>query len=295
MHIPVLKKEILEYLDPKPNENFIDCTAGEGGHLLSILEKITPNGKILAFDRDKRMVGKIFKDIEGTEREKRIILVHSNYAELLSVVKKVEIGEISGILLDLGMSSWHIGESERGFSFRRDEPLDMRYNDNEDLTAREIVNTWPKEEIEYILKNYGEERYSRRISEEIIKRRKKTPIISTFELVEAIKGAVPASYQYRRIHFATKTFQGLRIAVNEELENLKKVLPQTLEVVKKGGRVVIVSFHSLEDRIVKNFFKEKKQEKIIEILTKKPITAGEEEIKINIRSRSAKLRAALKI
>jgi 16S rRNA (cytosine1402-N4)-methyltransferase len=195
-------------------------------------------------------------------------------------------------------------KSGRGFSFMRDEPLDMRYNPNWKLTAADIVNFWPPKAIEKILKEYGEERFAKSIVKEIIKQRKESPIKTTFELVEATKKGVPGWYKHRRIprknsfrilrgrHSATKTFQALRIAVNNELDNLKNVLPQALDILAPQGRIVIISFHSLEDRLVKNFFKEK-QEKL-KTLTKKPIRPSKEEIKLNPSSRSAKLRAAQK-
>ena len=194
------------------------------------------------------------------------------------------------------MSSWHLEESKKGFSFLRDESLDMRYSvQREDLTAQKIVNYWSQKDIEIILKNYGEERFAKRIASNIIKSRKQKPIITTLQLVEIIKQSVPSWYQHKKIQFATRTFQALRIVVNNELDNLEKALPQILELLEKEGRVVIISFHSLEDRIVKNFFREKKKEGLLKILTKKPISPSQIEVKVNPRSRSAKLRAAIKI
>ncbi|MEK7659244.1 MAG: 16S rRNA (cytosine(1402)-N(4))-methyltransferase RsmH, partial [Patescibacteria group bacterium] len=186
---------------------------------------------------------------------------------------------------------WHLSESERGFSFQKDEPLDMRYSEKEKLTAREIINQWPPEEIEKILQEFGEEKFSRPISRAIIEARKKKPIISTFQLIEVIKKAVPFWYQHGRINFATKTFQALRIAVNDELGNLEAGLKQIPQVLKKGGHGVVISFHSLEDRIVKNRFKELKKDGIVEIITKKPVRPTTNEATENPRSRSGKLRA----
>jgi 16S rRNA (cytosine1402-N4)-methyltransferase len=196
-------------------------------------------------------------------------------------------------LFDLGFSSWHLEESGRGFSFKQNEPLDMRYNtDLNKLTAKEITNNWTEKEIEKILKKYSQEKFAKRISKKIIEQRELKPIKSTFELIEIIKQSVPSWYQHKRIHFATKTFQALRIAVNDELNNLKQALPQALEVLEKEGRLIVISFHSLEDRIVKNFLKE--NSKSLRILTKKPIRPSRAEIINNPRSRSAKLRAAVK-
>ncbi|MEM2546150.1 MAG: 16S rRNA (cytosine(1402)-N(4))-methyltransferase RsmH, partial [Candidatus Bathyarchaeia archaeon] len=191
------------------------------------------------------------------------------------------------------LSSWHLEESRRGFSFMRNEQLDMRYDSQQNtLTAETILNHWSVKDIERILRIYGEERFSRRIAEEIVRSR---PLKTTVDLVMAIERATPAWYHRRRIHFATKTFQALRIAVNNELENLEKALPQTLEVMERGGRLVIIAFHSLEDRIVKNFLKGKAKEGEVKILTKKPIRPAKEEVAENPRSRSARLRAAMKL
>lgn len=320
MHIPVLQKEVIDYLDPKPNENFIDCTIDGGGHALAILEKTGPSGKILGIDLDENQIenckAKMTSSFSspsllGEARklkikhfESRVILVCDNFANLKEIIKKAEenFEPISGILFDLGISSWHLEESERGFSFQKDEPLDMRYEksetreaDSKKLTAEEIINNWPKEKIERILKEYGEEMFAGRIAQNIVDFRKSKTVKNTFHLVEIIKKSVPYWYQRQRRHFATKTFQALRIAVNDEIRNLEKALPQALEAILPKGRLVIISFHSLEDRIVKNFFREKAKEGNLKIITKKPIRPSRVEIKENPRSRSAKLRAAVKI
>lgn len=305
MHIPVLQKEVLKYLDPKLNENFIDATISGGGHAFAILEKILPKGKLLGIDCDKEIIRRLKFKIQISPKESKLptgqakiknnlILVCDNFANLKEIVKKEKFGPISGILLDLGLSSWHLEKSGRGFSFKKNESLIMRYDGKEGiLTAEKILNEWPREEIERVLREYGEEKFAKRITKEIIEERKIRPIKTTFQLVEIIKRATPGWYHGRKIHPATKTFQALRIAVNDELNNLKKVLPQVLEVLEKGGRLVVISFHSLEDRIVKNFFRENSLK--LKLLTKKPIRASREEIKQNRRSRSAKLRAAIKL
>ncbi|MFA4998835.1 MAG: 16S rRNA (cytosine(1402)-N(4))-methyltransferase RsmH [Candidatus Paceibacterota bacterium] len=286
MHIPVLQKEVIEYLDPKPNDNFIDCTLGYGGHTRAILEKTEPKGKVLGIDRDPEMI-RNFKTL------KRLIPVCDNFSNLKEIVKQQNFNRVSGILFDLGFSSWHLEGSGRGFTFLKNEPLDMRYNVKNPLTAEKIVNYWASWEIEKILREYGEERFSDKIVENIIKFRKVKPIEKTLQLVEVIKRATPSWYQRQRTHFATKTFQALRIAVNDELNNLIKALPQALELLKKDGKLVIISFHSLEDRIAKNFIRDNKN--LLKVATKKPIIPTQEEIKTNPRSRSAKLRAAIKI
>jgi len=303
IHIPVLPKEVLKYLNPKTNENFIDCTIDGGGHSMAISEKILPNGKILGIDLDEELIRHLKFKIQNAKFKNNLILVNDSYINLKKIVEKYNFRPIGGILLDLGMSSWHLEKSGRGFSFLKDEPLEMRYDSKfkiqkskfkNNLTAEEIINKWPKEEIEKILEEYGEERFTKRIAEKIIQKREIKPIKSTFQLADIIKEAVPQKYQHQKIHFATRTFQALRIAVNDELNNLKKTLPQIIEILPEGGRIVIISFHSLEDRIIKNFLKGQSK-KEIKILTEKPIIATKEEIKINKRSRSAKLRAAIKI
>ena len=192
------------------------------------------------------------------------------------------------------MSSWHLEESGRGFSFLRNESLDMRYSPLNQLTAEKIVNYWSESEIEKILKEYGEERFAKKIAKQIIETRRLKPIKTTFQLVGIIKCAVPTWYQHQKIHFATKSFQALRIAVNDELNNLERALPQAVEVLNSGGRLVAISFHSLEDRIIKDFFRGRASVNL-KILTKKPVRPSNDEIKINPSSRSAKLRAAIKL
>jgi 16S rRNA (cytosine1402-N4)-methyltransferase len=279
MHVPVLKKEVLEVLDPKPNENFIDCTINGGGHAAAILEKNGPRGKVLGIELDRELYRRLNSQIV-----ERLILVNSSYANLKEIIKKNNFGPINGILFDLGMSSWHLEESSRGFTFQKYEPLDMRYNTSQELTAEKIINKYSQEEIERILKEYGEERFSKRIAKKIIENR---PIKTTFDLVKIINRAIP---RRQIIHPATRTFQALRIAVNQELDSLEKALPQAEEILAPGGRLAVISFHSLEDRIVKNFFKRSG----LKILTKKPIIPSKEEIKQNLRSRSSKLRAGIK-
>ncbi|MDI6603256.1 MAG: 16S rRNA (cytosine(1402)-N(4))-methyltransferase RsmH [Patescibacteria group bacterium] len=274
MHIPVLQKEVLQYLNPKPNENFIDATYGEGGHTLAILERNGPRGKILGIDWEIRV----------RYKNERLILVQDNFANLKEIVEKYKFQPVQGILFDLGLSSWHLEKSGRGFSFKKREPLDMRYSLENKLCAEKIVNYWSKFDIEKILREYGQERKAKRVAEKIIEERKIKPIKTTVQLREIINKARTTP---------RRTFQALRIAVNDELENLKKVLPQALEILEPGGRLVIISFHSLEDRIVKNFLKG--NQNLLQILTKKPIGPTQTEIKINPRSRSAKLRATIKL
>ena len=298
IHIPVLTREVLNCLDPKPNENFIDGTFDGGGHTEVLFQKNGPNGKILGIDADKEILNIATSKFQKEIQEERLILVNDNFKNLKGIIENNCPGwkeKVSGIIFDLGISLWHLEESGRGFSFKKNENLDMRYDKREGLTAQKIINSWPEREIEKILREYGEERYSRKIAGEIIRERKKKAILTTFDLINIVRKAVPRYYKKGYIHPATRTFQALRIAVNRELENLKEALPQSIEILKPKGKLIVVSFHSLEDRIVKFFFKKETQNNRIKILTKKPVRPSDEELKFNPRARSAKLRAAIKI
>ena len=293
IHKPVLLNEILEFLNPKQGDVFIDGTANGGGHTLALWEKVKPTGKILAIDKDREIVEELKKKVR--KDGKNIQVVSDSYANLKNIVDQKEFGKISGILLDLGYSSFHIDISGRGFSFQKDEPLIMRYESDikagEDLTAYEVVNSFSENEIADIIYKYGEERASRKIAKRIVLIRKQKKIETSSELAEIIADVF--FKKNSKIHPATKTFQALRIFVNNELGDLEKVLPQMHEILKKGGKVAVISFHSLEDRIVKNFFKNNKDK--FKIITKKPIIADKEEIRENPRARSAKLRIVEKI
>lgn len=301
IHTAVLKKEVLQYLDPKQNENFVDCTVGEGGHTEDILEKNGPEGKVLGIDLDPQQI--VASQWLHVQYKDRIILVNDSYVNLKEISSRKNFGQINGVLLDLGMSSAQLEGTHKGFSFKVDQGLDMRYNDEGGgyhLTAEKIINDWPEEKIEEILENYGEEKFAKKIARNIVEQRKKGRIKTTFGLIEIIKDATPPAYWSTRkrvsqIHYATRTFQALRIAVNDELENIKKILPDALELLESEGRLVVISFHSLEDRIIKNFFADQAKKGLLKILTKKPITASREELGKNPRARSAKLRVAVKL
>ena len=287
-----MRDEVIRFLDPKPGEDFVDCTVGLGGHALAVLERTKPSGRVLGIDADPTILERFRRKVEDTDYEKRLVLVCDNFANLSEIVEKYAFRRVSGVLFDLGLSSWHLEESGRGFSFLRNEPLDMRYSPENPLTAEAIVNFWSLRDLWRILRVYGQERFSRRIAEEIVRSR---PLRTTVDLVMAVERATPSWYHRGRIHFATKTFQALRIAVNNELENLEKALPQALDIMGKGGRLVVIAFHSLEDRIIKNFLKEKAREGAVKILTKKPVRPSRAEVAENPRARSARLRAALKV
>ncbi len=296
VHIPVLFNEALEYLDVKSGENFVDCNLGDGGHTLGILEKNSPDGKVLAIDLDSKMIERVRERFSESGLNERVVFANDNFANLNNIVSGNNFNSIDGILLDLGMSSFHIDASGGGFSFQKDEALDMRYDRNSELaTAADVVNKYKEEDLERIFKEYGNERFSRQIVNKISEIRKVRPITTTKELVQVIRLATPSGSHHGKIHFATKVFQALRIEVNTEIENLKSVLPQAFNNLKKGGRLVVISFHSLEDKEVKEFFRDRKKEGVAKMATKKPILPKLEEVRNNPRARSAKLRSIIKL
>src|SRR3989344_386563 len=279
IHIPVLSKEVLEYLDPKPGENMIDGTIGQGGHTVLILEKTAPGGRVLGIDLDAGQIEN--SKAQLAEQKERIVLVNDSYANIISIVERENFKPVHGILLDLGYSSWQLEHSTKGFSFMKDERLDMRYHATSELTAEKIINGWPEEKLRQILDEYGEEKFARQIARGIVEVRGSKKIETTFELIRIIESVVPKKFQHGRIHCATKTFQALRIAVNSELESLKSALPDAISVLSPGGRLAVISFHSLEDRIIKNFFREREKGGVVNLLTKKPITANYQELSKN--------------
>ena len=293
IHQPVLLKEVLKIFNPKPNQNFIDATLGEGSHSIEILKKTAPKGKILGIEFDSVLIKEAEKNFKKFNLEKRVILVNDNFSNLEKIVKKNNFFDFEGILFDLGISKWHFKKSKRGFSFQKNEILDLRINPKfQTLKGFEILNLWQKPEIEKILREFGEIKIAKKIAEEIIKERKIKPIINTFDLIKVLeKFSKFLKRKNQKIHFATKVFMALRIAVNNEIENLKEGLNQAFKILKVNKKIVVISFHSLEDRIVKNFFKELKQKKLVKVLTKKPIVPSIEEIQKNPSARSAKLRA----
>lgn len=257
----------------------IDATINEGGHAEVMVERVGERGKLLGIDRDCGLINAL-RSTNHALRANNVALVCGNFADIENIAKQNGFLEVQGILFDLGFSSYHIEQSGRGFSFRKDEPLDMRYDITSPLTASHIVNSWQERVIERVLREYGEERFARRIARRIEEARKRKRIERTGELVELLGGALPGWYRRRRIHFATKTFQALRIAVNNELENIQHGIAGAMCVLGRGGQLLVISFHSLEDRIVKNIFNNKK----------KPVRASLEECERNPRARSAKLR-----
>jgi len=296
VHTPVLLKEVIEGFNPKPNQNYIDCTLGEGGHSLEILKHILPQGKLLGIDFDSRNLDFVKqKFIDSGINENNFILINDNFKNLNNIVKQNHFNNISGILFDLGLNSYFLDESKRGFSFRFDEDLDMRFDVKTTLTAKEVINTFAPTDLETILLDFGEESFAKNIVKNIIETRKSKEINTTYELNDIILKSTPSWYHHRKIHPSTKTFMALRIYVNQEFENLKSAIAQATDMVGIHGRVAIIAFHSLEDRIVKNYFKELINTKKFKFINKKTIVPKWAEIKQNKRSRSAKLRIIEKI
>lgn len=297
IHKPVLLKEVIEQLDLQKNDVVLDSTVGGGGYLRAICEKLGDIGKIIGLDQDSEALEKIKNNSFFKEKE-NLYLFNENFRNLEIATEKVKIQKINKAVFDLGISSDQLESAGRGFSFLKNEALLMTLKkdiNEEDLTAKEIVNNWDEENIADIIFNYGEERYARRIAKEICLARQEKEIETTFDLVEIIKKAVPNAYKFKKIHCATKTFQALRITVNDEIEGLKIALEKVFQILEKEGRVAVVSFHSLEDRIVKRFFKKLKEEGQAVLINKKPIIADKEELFENPRARSAKLRVIKKI
>jgi len=290
MHVPVFLKETIEYLNPKSGGNFVDATVGAGGHSLEILKKTAPKGRIIGIEADIEAFKRLKKIIKELDLEKKFIVVHNNFVLLKKIIKENKFQPVDGILFDLGLSSELIEDSGRGFSFMRQEVLDMRLNpQKQTLTAAHILNQYSEQDLESIFKDYGGERFAKRIARRIIQERKKQRIISTDQLAVIVKKSLGRYYHIKSL---ARVFQALRIEVNQELENLEKALIQALEVLSPQGRIVVLSYHSGEDRIVKRFFKNQNN---LKILTKKPLCPTLKEIKENPRARSAKLRAGEKM
>lgn len=291
-HVPVLLNQVTEYLNPEPGKVYIDCTLGTGGHTEALLKKLGGTGAVYGIDADSRNL-EIAK--EHLKDYKNFHPIHDNFENLelhAAEIKKVE-GKINGILFDLGLSSLHVDEHERGFSFQSDGPLDMRFDTRQGETAADIVNTYTQDQLLLIFKHYGQEKYAYRIASEIVRHRRDHQFATTSQLADFIETVVSqGKYFYHKRHPATRIFQALRIAANREVDVLEKGLTAAINVISEKGRIVVISYHSLEDRIVKNSFRNAKRDGILHLLTKKPITPTEEEQTENRRSRSALLRAA---
>ncbi len=305
MHEPVLLNQTVDLLITDLHGVYVDCTLGGGGHFRRLMSKLAPDAMLIGLDKDQDILHQTAATLQG----KNFRLIASDFKYLQEVLEKENINQVDGIMIDLGVSSFQLDTPERGFSFHEDALLDMRMDRQQAFSAEDLVNDFSEKEISDILFRYGEEKYARSIARAIGKARSEKRISSTAELVEIIRMAVPAKYA-REKHPARKTFQAIRIAVNKELEALEQVLPQCLNVLKPGGRLAIISFHSLEDRIIKQFFQEESKTCLcppgypvcvcghqprLKLVNRKPIIADEDEINRNPRARSAKLRVGERI
>lgn len=289
MHIPVLLKETIEALDPKPNENFIDCTFGWGGHSLAILERNAPGGRVLGIEWDSQSLEALPKEIK---ENKRLIIENDSYANIAAIAEKHGFDRINGILFDLGMSSWHVDESEKGFSFSKDEPLDMRYDQGGQLTAARIVNEYSAKQLEKLFEDCGQEKKAAKIAREIEKARVQKPVASTLALARIVERVVGGSFARSAL---ARIFQALRIETNGEFENIARGIDAGFKIMDGGARMAAITFHSLEDGIVKRKFQELVRSGRALPIFAKPVAPGAEEVRRNPRSRSAKLRAIRKI
>ncbi len=301
-HVPVLYQEVMSWLRPQSGRAYIDATVGLGGHARGILEGSLPDGRLLALDVDPEAL--CYAQERLAEFVPRVVFAQGRHVDLAAIARRNGFAQVDGILLDLGVSSLQLDDPKRGFSFQKDGPLDMRMGPDAGVTAEEIVNSWPEKELSRIIYEYGEERHARRIARVICAQR---PLHSTRELAERVAGIVG---HRGRIHPATRTFQGIRLAVNQELTSLEAVLPQAVDLLAPEGRLVVIAFHSLEDRIVKRFIVRESKDCIcppgipqcvcghtasLKRLTKKPIRPTEQEVSRNHRSKSARMRVAEKI
>ena len=300
-HVPVLLKETIEWLACKPGGTFVDCTLGLGGHARPVLERIQPDGRLIAIEADAETLEKTRRTLFAWREN--VTFVHDNFRNLEEILNRADVSRVDGILLDLGFSAAQVGEASRGFSLYKPGPLDMRFDRRQSLTAAEIVNRYPEKEIVRILREYGEERSAAGIAAAILRRRKESEFSSTTELAQLVARVVPPSR--KRIHPATKAFQALRIAVNREIESLTLALPQAITALNPEGRLVVLSYHSLEDRVVKHTLRRFEKGCVcppsfpvcrcgriseIDVMTKKPIRPSQSEVQSNPRSRSVRMR-----
>ncbi len=306
-HVSVLLWECIDGLNIKPDGIYVDGTLGGAGHSSQIAKRLT-TGRLIGIDRDRVALTAAGERLKPYENN--VTLVHSNFCEIKQVLQDLGIEGVDGILLDLGVSSPQLDDGERGFSYMADAPLDMRMNRSDSLSAYEVVNAWSYEELRRILYDYGEERYAPKIAAAICNRREQKPIETTLELVDIIRSAMPAAALREKQHPAKRSFQAIRIAVNDELGSVEKVMRDAIDCLNPGGRLAVITFHSLEDRIVKNGMQDAAKgctcppnfpvcvcgkKPRVQILTRKPITSGEEELEHNPRARSAKLRVCEKL
>ncbi len=293
-HTPVLLQEVLEHLAPRPAGRYVDATINGGGHSRAILAASAPDGRVLGIDRDPELLAALGARMAPEVAAGRLQLVNASFRSLGEILAARAFAPVDGIVFDLGLSSFHFDASGRGFSFARDEPLDMRFDptDDDGESAAAIIATRDAGELTTLFRDYGEERFASRIARSLVARRREQPIATTRQLFDVIERALPANTRWRAARHAARVFQALRIAANRELDAVAAVLPQAVAALAPGGRVVVISFHSLEDRLVKHFLRDEKQAGRVRILTKRPILPNETEIAANPRAASAKLRAA---
>jgi 16S rRNA (cytosine1402-N4)-methyltransferase len=287
-HLPVLMEQVLHWASPQPGSIWVDGTAGGGGHSLELLKRLGPGGRLLAIDRDPLAAQRVRRRLEDADIEATWSVHQASYAQLASILADENLTHVDGVLLDLGLSSDQLADAERGFSFRLGGPLDLRFDPTGGYPAWELLEHLPEKELADLIYRYGEERFSRRIARRIVERRRSDPIRTAEQLVELIHRCVPGRV-HGRVDSATRTFQALRIAVNQELKHLELALRDLPDLLRTGGRLLMISFHSLEDRLVKHAFREDPR---LEVLTKKPVTGTPDEVMANPRARSAKLRVA---
>lgn len=287
VHLPVLLDEVIHYLAPQDGGLYVDGNLGLGGHSGAILEASSPGGRVIGFDWDEDALAQA--RINLARYKGRVEIVRRNFAEIKEVLLDLGVGKVDGLLLDLGLSSLQLDVSGRGFTFQGSEPLDMRMDVRSPETAADLLNRASEQELADIFYLYGEERQARRIASCVVDVRRKIPLAATDQLVKIVENAVPRRFWPKKIHVATKVFQALRIAVNRELDNLEKILDSVADIVKPGGRICVISFHSLEDRLVKRAFR---NNPALMLVTAKAVKAVDDEILANPRSRSARLRVA---
>ncbi|MBU4346141.1 MAG: 16S rRNA (cytosine(1402)-N(4))-methyltransferase RsmH [Candidatus Omnitrophica bacterium] len=293
LHTPVMLNEVIEHLNLTPGKIIVDATIGTGGHSRAILEHIMPAGKLIGIDRDQESLA------VASERLRDFAdaceFVHGNFTDVDKILERLNIKNIDGILFDLGLSSFQLENPRRGFSFQYEGPLDMRLDNNSYISAYDLINNLTQEEISNLLWTFGQERWHNRIARLLVEERQRHPIATTLQLSNIVVRATPYRYRHYRIHPATRTFQAIRIAVNRELEALEVAITKAVKLLNKSGRICVISFHSLEDRIVKLGFRALSSKKELDIITSKPLTPTRNEIKENSSSRSAKFRVAERI
>jgi 16S rRNA (cytosine1402-N4)-methyltransferase len=282
--------EVLEYLRPSAGMTVIDCTVGTAGHSLAFMERVTPGGRLIGIDRDEESLGIAARRLQAYSGS--FDLAYSNFLDIDKVAGSFGVSGAGAILMDLGISTYQLSNPQRGFSFQNDGPLDMRLDRNSYISAYDLVNNLNEDEISSLLRNFGQERWHNRIASLLVRERQKNPISTTRQLSDIVIRAIPGRFRHQRLHPATRTFQAVRIAVNRELEVLGSAVTKAVELLDKGGRICVISFHSLEDRTIKLVFRELASAGKIDIITQKPLTPTSSEVKDNPPSRSAKLRVA---